>query len=136
MLKPIIDQLKLLLFSVLSGIIIGVIFDIYRLLRGIKVPNSIITFVEDILFWIFSAIIVFIFLLYTSYAYIGTYVYFYIALGILTYFKVFSRTILKIQGKLINITAKTIRVGLNYGIYPFLLINEKLNTKKLKKTKK
>ena len=136
MLKPIIDQIKLLLFSILSGVIIGIIYDIYRLMRGIKIHNSIITFLEDTLFWILSAIIVFIFLLYTSYAFIGTYVYLYIAIGILIYFRALSKTIFKLENKLINITAKTFRVVINYGLYPFLLLNEKLNAKKQKKDKK
>ena len=36
-------------------------FDVYRIIRGAKVPKFII-FIEDILFWILAAVIVFTFL--------------------------------------------------------------------------
>ena len=78
-------QVKLLVFSLASGMITGVLFDIYRIIRGLENPNRVITFIEDTLFWILTGILVFVFLLYTNYAYVGFYVYLFIAIGIYLY---------------------------------------------------
>ena len=75
-------QINLLVYSFIAGMIIGILFDLYRLMRGLSNPKKAITIIEDILFGIFTAIIIFIFLLYTNYAYTGFYVYMWIAFGI------------------------------------------------------
>ena len=53
-----INQAYLFLIFILNGLIIGVVFDIFRILRkSFKTPNY-LTYIEDALFWIISAIIV------------------------------------------------------------------------------
>ncbi|WP_446715271.1 spore cortex biosynthesis protein YabQ [Caloramator sp. Dgby_cultured_2] len=36
--------------NVLCGIFVGLLFDIYRVIRGFKTPNKILTAISDILF--------------------------------------------------------------------------------------
>ena len=67
-------QFSIILYALLAGILTGLMFDLYRIIRGSKVPKIIIV-VEDILFWGLSAMVVFTFLLYTNYAFLGVYVY-------------------------------------------------------------
>ncbi|NFQ35112.1 spore cortex biosynthesis protein YabQ, partial [Clostridium sporogenes] len=78
-------QLGLLIFSFLSGLITGVFFDIYRSIRMDKNLSPIIKIIEDILFWCLAAIAIFIFLLYNNCAFIGIYVYLWIAIGLYIY---------------------------------------------------
>ncbi|WP_415578649.1 spore cortex biosynthesis protein YabQ [Hathewaya histolytica] len=75
MLFPIDFQLRLFIFSILAGFLTGTLFDIYRLIRGVSHPGNIVTIIQDTLFWIFTSILVFIFLLYTNYAYVSIYIY-------------------------------------------------------------
>lgn len=126
-------QLKLILFSLLGGVITGILFDFYRILRGFERSNKIITFIQDALFWIFTSIIVFLFLLFTDHAYIGGYVYLYIALGIFLYIKLFSRQFLFFQYTLIRSILKAGRIIRNFIIYPFQLIIYHAKTKKNQK---
>ncbi len=70
-------QFNLLMYSVIAGIITGFLFDIYRSIRGLN-SIKIITVIEDILFWILTALIIFTFLLYTNYAFLTPYVYIFI----------------------------------------------------------
>ncbi|EES91956.1 spore cortex biosynthesis protein YabQ [Clostridium botulinum D str. 1873] len=93
------------------------LFDIYRIIRGIENPNRILTFIEDILFWIFTGILVFIFLLYTGHVYVGIYLYLYISLGIYIYIRFISIHFLKIQYKLIRGIFKFLRILKNLLIY-------------------
>ena len=90
MLLPLMTQIKLLVFDILAGVFTGVLFDIYRIIRGTSY-NKVINFIEDILFWIFVSTIIFIFLAYNNYAYFEFYCYVYIALGLFIYIKICSK---------------------------------------------
>ncbi|SHJ80106.1 spore cortex biosynthesis protein YabQ [Hathewaya proteolytica DSM 3090] len=115
-------QLTLFVFSLLSGIMIGIFFDIYRMIRGINSPNNIITFIEDLLFWLLMSTIVFIFLLYTNYAYVSIYVYVLIFFGMYLYLMLFSRYILKTLIILKNILLKVLRITFKNLFFVFELI--------------
>lgn len=128
-------QLNLLVFSFLSGFIIGILFDFYRIIRGKNEGNKVITVVEDILFWILVAIIVFIFLLYTNYAYIGFYVYLFILLGMLFYIKFISKSIIKFLINILSILGRFLRVTFNILIMPFEILFYKLKEKNIKRDK-
>ncbi|MPM55452.1 hypothetical protein SDC9_102249 [bioreactor metagenome] len=118
MLISISHQLKLVIFSFASGILTGILFDIYRIIRGFERTNKILTFIEDTLFWIFSSVVVFIFLLFTNYAYIGFYVYLLIALGIYVYLRFLSKVILSIEYKILRGVGKLLRVSKNILLFP------------------
>ena len=52
------NQLELFLIFIINGIIIGILFDIFRVLRKTFKTNDLVTYLEDILFWILTGIIV------------------------------------------------------------------------------
>jgi len=112
----------MILYSILAGILTGLLFDIYRIIRGFENPNKVLTFIEDILFWIFAALLVFIFLLYTGYMYVGIHLYIYIALGLYIYVKLMSNYLLKIQYRFMMFLARTLRVTINFLLYPLQLM--------------
>lgn len=122
MLSTVSTQFNLLVFSILAGVITGVLFDLYRVFRGLECPNRVITFIEDTLFWILTGIIVFIFLLSTNYAYMREYVYIAIAVGILLYMAFISKYFIKVQYKIIRIVTKFTRVIFNFLFYPIQLL--------------
>lgn len=114
-------QINILLYSLITGLITGVLFDMYRIIRGFENPNRYLTFIEDILFWILVGLLDFIFLLYNGYAYVVLYVYVLIFVGIFLYIKLFSKYFIKFQNKLLNFSFKLIRILFNIIIYPFEL---------------
>ena len=130
MLISISHQLKLVIFSFFSGVLTGILFDVYRIIRGVKGPNKIITFIEDMLFWIFSSVVVFVFLLFTNYAYIGFYVYLLIAFGIYMYLKLLSKLLLNVQYKIIRAVTKFIRISKNILLFPFDVLLYTIKRKK------
>ncbi len=132
MIISISTQIRLIIFSIIAGIITGILFDFYRLIRGFKDLNKIITFIEDTLFWIFTAIIVFIFLMYTNYAYMGMYVYILLGVGICLYLKFFSNLFIELHNKLFKVVGRLFRVFIYIIIYPFqyLIYNIKRKNKK------
>lgn len=129
-------QINILIYSLLAGLLIGVLFDLYRTLRGHGI-HRIIIWVEDILFWILSAIIVFSFLLFMNYAFLGPYVYLFIVISIMIYFKYISAYFLYIEKKIITIIIIAIRITIKSILYPikiFLLKFRKKNKTWIKLT--
>jgi len=130
MIISLIGQVKLIIFSLLSGIITGVFFDIYRLIRGFENPNKFLTIIQDLLFWTLTSIVVFIFLMYTNEGYINFYVYVCLIIGVYLYIKLLSRLFIKVQYKLFKFNGKAFRVVRNVILYPADLLFYKLRIKK------
>lgn len=55
------EQATLFLIFVFNGIVIGMIFDFFRILRKTFKQRNITVYIQDIIFWILSRIIYIIF---------------------------------------------------------------------------
>ncbi|MGL4731748.1 MAG: spore cortex biosynthesis protein YabQ [Clostridium sp.] len=111
-------QLSLFIFSILSGVLIGVLFDIYRIIRGFEHIGQIITLIQDILFWVATGSILFLFMMYTNYAYMNFNVFIYIGLGLFIYMNFVSSTFIDILRHIIQLVSKFIRVCYYILSYP------------------
>ena len=114
-------QFSIILYALLAGILNGLMFDLYRIIRGSKVPKVIIV-VEDILFWGLAAMVVFAFLLYTNYAFLGVYVYAFMLISLGLYMKFVSNKCIRFELKVVNGVGKMLRVIFKNIIYPFKFI--------------
>lgn len=114
-------QFSIIVYALLAGVLTGAMFDLYRIIRGSKVPKFIIV-IEDILFWILAAMIVFAFLLYTNYAFLGVYVYVFMLISLALYIKFVSNICIKFELTVINVLSKVFRVIFKNIIYPFKII--------------
>ncbi|HJC99644.1 spore cortex biosynthesis protein YabQ [Candidatus Arthromitus sp. SFB-turkey] len=120
-------QVLILLYSFLSGIVFGISFDVYRILVGNSKKNF-FNFIKCSIFWIIIGIIVFCFLLYTQYAILSFYTYFYIFLGVVFYLKFISKNIFLKVKILINGILTVFRIIFKNMCYTFLRIfNKKIN---------
>lgn len=130
MIISLISQVKLIVFGLLAGIITGVCFDIYRLIRGFENPNKVMIIIQDLLFWALTSIVVFIFLMYTNGGYINFYVYVCLIIGLYLYLKCVSNTFIKVQSRSIKFYGKVFRIVWNVILYPANLLIFKLRIKK------
>lgn len=135
MVIPMTLQVKIILFSFLAGILTGVLFDLYRVFRGIN-KYKIITAIEDVLFWVFCSLVIFTFLLYTNQAFISLYVYLCIIIGILFYMRVFSKIFIRGQYYTINKSRKGMRVTFKHFSYPIKYLFYKKSEKNKSNNKK
>lgn len=129
MILSLLLQFEIIFFSLLAGIITGVLFDCYRIFRGLS-TNKVLVIIQDILFWILCSLIIFIFLLYNNNAFVGVYVYIYIAIGIYMYLALISRHFLKIQYTILRTSNKIIRILFNFISYPIKLLFYNKNKEK------
>jgi spore cortex biosynthesis protein YabQ len=121
-------QINLVVYSLIGGIITGILFDIYRGIRGLN-SIKILTIIEDILFCILIALIVFTFLLYTNYAFLTPYVYIFITIAILLYLKFISRYFYTSEIFIARLFYKLIRILLKNIWYPLKIIAYKITDK-------
>lgn len=124
------NQAYLFLIFTLIGIIIGFLFDIFRILRKSFKTNDIITYIEDIIFWIISGII----LIYAMCKFTDGELRFYtiigLSLGAIIYLLTVSKYVIKISVFVINILKKIL-------LYPLLIIFKIYkNIKNVKKLQK
>lgn len=121
-------QFNHIVFSLMSGVITGVLFDIYRALIGVRAKNKFIIVIEDLMFWSFLGIVIFSFLFYNDGAVFTAYSYMCIILGIYIYFKLLSKKIFVQELRLFSFALKVIRILYNTIIYPFrIIINYLIN---------
>lgn len=114
-------QFRIILYALLAGILTGLMFDLYRIIRGSKGPKAIIV-IEDTLFWVLAAMIIFEFLLYTNYAFLGVYVYAFMLISLGLYMKFVSNKCIRFELKIVNGVGKVFRIIFKNIIYPFKII--------------
>ncbi|MFL0252130.1 spore cortex biosynthesis protein YabQ [Clostridium neuense] len=127
MVLTIYGQFVFLLCNFIAGIVVAGLFDLYRVIRNIKKVGRILVFIQDIIFLILCALIVFAFLLYTNEAYINIYVYAFMILGIIFYAKVISKGYVKIVDSILRKLMKITRITINFIIFIFesIFLNKK-----------
>lgn len=96
------NQAYLFLIFIVNGIIIGLLFDFFRIARKVIPTNDFMTYIEDISFWILTGIIT----LYTIFVFnngeLRLFMFLGIILGAFIYILTLSSYIIKINVKIIN----------------------------------
>lgn len=91
------NQAYLFLIFTLNGIIIGILFDVFRILRRTFKTNDIITYLQDLIFWILAGISVLYFIFEFNNGELRMYIFIAIILGLILYMLTFSAYIIKIN---------------------------------------
>lgn len=122
-------QVNLVIYSLIGGIITGILFDIYRGIRGLN-PLKILNVIEDLLFCVLIALTVFAFLLYTNYAFLTPYVYIFIIIAAFLYFRFVSKYFYEIEIIMGRSLYKLIRILLKNIWYPLKIIAYKITDRR------
>lgn len=124
----------LFLIFLLDGAIVGLLFDIFRILRrSFKTPDF-ITYIEDIGFGILSgAILIFSIIIFNK-GELRLFIFLGIILGLAIYMLTISKYVVKISVKIIRFITKIVITILKIILSPLILIIKKIE-KELKKCK-
>ena len=108
------NQLYIFLCFFLTGIVIGILFDIFRILRRSFKTWDIVTYIQDFIFWILTGAI----LLYSIFTFnngeLRAFVFIGILLGITLYILLISKYFIKIAVKIILIIKKILFYPINF----------------------
>ena len=97
-----INQLYTLFVFILSGAVIGILFDLFRILRkSFKTPD-IITYIEDILFWLISGFLIITAIFKFNDGELRAYLFIGILLGIVIYIMLFTKLVNSILLKILT----------------------------------
>lgn len=120
----ILNQGYLFFIFVLNGCLIGIIFDFFRILRKSFKTSDIITYIEDILFWILTGISILYFIFVFNNGEIRLFMFLGIAVGITLYMLIFSSFFIKINVTIILFFKKIIIKILKIILIPFKFIKK------------
>ena len=116
------NQANLFLIFTINGILIGLLFDIFRILRKSFKTSDITTYIEDLLFWILTGLL----LLYSIFTFSNGEVRFYMFLavffGSLIYMLLFSKYFININVKVIAIIKKIIKTLVSIIMLPLKIL--------------
>ncbi|MCI8654960.1 MAG: spore cortex biosynthesis protein YabQ [Clostridia bacterium] len=98
----VVSQANLFLIFTLDGILIGVLFDIFRILRKSFKTADIVTYIEDTIFWLLTGGIVLYSIFVFNNGEIRLFMFIGILLGVSFYLLLFSRYVIKVSVTIIN----------------------------------
>lgn len=110
------NQTMVFLYSCLLGVGLGVCYDVFRILRVAFPLGTVVTFVEDIIYFAIAAVATFTFLLYFTQGQLRVYVLLGELLGFIVYYFTIGFVVIKIS--------KTIVSGIRFvlrGVYQIFL---------------
>ncbi len=102
------NQAYLFVIFILNGFLIGMLFDIFRILRKSFKTNDLITYIQDILFWIITGFIILYSIFKFNNGELRGFIFIGIFIGISIYLLLFSKIFIKINLFIINIIKKII----------------------------
>jgi len=112
-------QAFVFLAAVVTGFACGFVFDLFRVFRKAIRHGTILTQIEDAIFWVLAAFIVF-YVMFTlnegevrAFSVLGAF------LGMVLYFSTISRVIMKVSSKIIEMIKKVLRKFTNSVIIGF-----------------
>ena len=121
------SQTYLFLIFVLNGVVIGLILDLFRVLRKTFKTSNVITYIEDILFWILAGISIIFFMYNFSDGTIRLFMIIALFLGLLFYILSISKYVIKIFVFFINILKNLFKTIIKVTSIPVKLIYKVIN---------
>ena len=90
------NQAYLFLVFSLTGVAIGILFDSFRILRRTFKTSNIITYIEDVLYWILTGFLILYNIWYFNNGEIRIYMFLGIILGVLIYMSTLSNILIRL----------------------------------------
>lgn len=116
------NQAFLFIAFIINGILIGIIFDMFRVLRRTFKTTDIITYIEDAVFWIIAGLLTLYFIFYFNNGEIRFYIFLGIFFGIVIYMLLFSKYFIKINVSIIDFVKNIICKIISIILYPLKVL--------------
>lgn len=120
------NQAYIFFIFILNGFLIGILFDIFRIIRKSFKTKDFVTYIQDILFWILTGFIILYSIFKFNNGELRGYIFFGIITGAIIYLLLFSKLFITVNVFIISILKKI--------IYYILILPLKTIFKFLRKT--
>lgn len=115
-------QSLLFLTTIIMGMVIGFIYDIFRIFRKTTPHKNIFTQTEDLLFWLAVTFLMFYVMLNKNYGEIRLFVLLGAVLGMVMYFATLSHLIIKVSVAVIQFTKRVMVTVIRILFTPLRLL--------------
>ena len=120
----IMNQVYLFFIFIANGVLIGILFDFFRILRKSFKTSDIVTYIEDFLFWILTGFSILYFMFVFNNGEIRLFMFLGIAVGITLYMLIFSSFFIKVNVTIITFFKKVIIKIFKFLLIPFKFIKK------------
>ena len=104
------NQAYLFLVFSLIGVAIGILFDFFRILRRTIKTSNIITYIEDVLFWILTGLLILYNIWYFNNGEIRIFMFLGIILGVLIYMSTLSNILIKVFTRILKTIIRILEI--------------------------
>lgn len=111
-----LNQAYIFLIFVINGLLIGILFDIFRILRKSFKTSDFITYIQDILFWTLTGFLIIFSIYKFNSGEIRIFVFAGLLLGIIFYLLTISKYFITINVKIITFISKILKIIFIYPI--------------------
>lgn len=116
------SQANIFLWSIVGGMLIGLVYDAFRIKRKAIKTGGFWVFVEDLAYWIIAALIMFCVVYYSNDGEVRGYIFIATIIGVVLYALLLSRIIMKSSMFIIGLICKIIKIVYNVLTYPIRVI--------------
>lgn len=110
------------LCSIAGGVVIAFIYDLFRIKRKAFKTGNLMTYVEDILYWLLVAVVMFTTVYYSNEGELRSYLFIGALIGVVLYALLLSKAVMNSSLFIINIVRKTIIIICRIVSFPFQLL--------------
>lgn len=116
------NQTYMFLGACLAGVLVGLIFDIFRVKRKLVETSDLIVYIEDILYWLIIAIVLFLLMYYSNEGELRGYLILGILIGMIFYILTLSQYVMSFLVYIIRLLGKVFVIVLKILIFPIRII--------------
>ena len=120
------SQIYMFLATLYGGIVMGFIYDLYRIFRYYSRPKKVKTFIEDLIFWIILSIIVISVLAHINWGELRGFIFLGFILGAILYNRLLSKVIIKFISRVVSFFIEKISYIFKFIITPFKRVVNRL----------
>jgi len=115
-------QVYAFLCSVAGGMAVALLYDIFRIFRRTVKTGVLAAYIQDLLYWLLAAIIMFMTIYYSNDGELRAYLFLGAFLGVLLYALIFSRIVMESSMLIIRIVSKLFKFIFLIVSYPVKLV--------------
>lgn len=118
MIVSVSSQAYVFLCSIIGGMAIALVYDFFRIFRKAVKTGSLVTYFQDLLYWIIAAVILFLTFFYSNDGELRVYLFIGAFLGVVLYSLLFSKIIMNSSLFIIKIVTQILKALIFITSYP------------------
>jgi len=116
------SQAYVFLCTIIGGMAIALVYDIFRIFRKAVKTGSLVTYVQDLLYWLIVAVIMFLTIYYSNDGELRAYLFIGAFIGVILYALLLSRIVMRSSLFIIKMMKYVIKTLIFILSYPIRLI--------------